>query len=164
MYVVMAPAATAVEAADLTGCKLYQETPSFKKAVSALYEGLSSRGYVCVRLTPQQTANLVECQEAHKRVFNLPALEKLTLENRVADADVRGYFTLPAKEVYESALGSVGLQPAMQQVRTSAAAGCKAGGLFLEACISSCMHGPSHLQWPRSCIVLPGPHSETYAK
>ena len=83
-------------------CPGSKATGEWNTAVGQLYDSLS-RGYAIIKLTDAQSTALIGCQHAFERFFNLPEEQKRA-RTRSEDASVRGYFELPRKEVYETAL------------------------------------------------------------
>jgi isopenicillin N synthase-like dioxygenase len=78
-------------------------TADWNNAIDQLYGGLR-RGYVIIQLTADQSTGIIGCRNAFERFFELPEEQKFAHARR-EDASVRGYFNLPDKEVYETALG-----------------------------------------------------------
>jgi isopenicillin N synthase-like dioxygenase len=80
-----------------------------------------SKGYAIIDLETRNSTAVLGCQHAFGKFFSLADEEKLRYAQDER-ALVRGYFTLPAKEVYETALrnGSAvhdaQLQPLLSEV------------------------------------------------
>jgi isopenicillin N synthase-like dioxygenase len=92
--------------------------------VERLYASLS-KGYAIIDLEPQNSTAILGCEHAFGRFFSLADEEKLRYAQDER-ALVRGYFNLPAKEVYETALRNdsavhdAQLQPLLSAVRQCA--------------------------------------------
>ena len=102
-------------------CSKSIATADWTSTVESLHSSLS-KGYAIVDLDAHYSTAILGCQHAFGRFFSLADEEKLR-SSQDENAPVRGYFRLPAKEVYETALANdtivhdAQLQPFLTAVR-----------------------------------------------
>ena len=102
-------------------CSRSVATADWTSTVERLQASLS-KGYAIIDLDAHHSTAILGCQHAFGRFFSLADEEKLR-SSQDESAPVRGYFRLPAKEVYETALRNdtivqdAQLQPLLTAVR-----------------------------------------------